>query len=94
MSNPVDIPQKEEAKKRGRKPKKQPSPEEVKAMLEKSRDELKLVLADLEVEAERLKPLNLKRMPELVTSTINNLKEDLAELDDHIKELSNSAPSK
>lgn len=87
MSNSAENSKKEEAKKRGRKPKKQVSPEEMKAMLLKSKDELNQVVKDLEGEYEKLKPLNLSKVNELVATTIENLKEDLEDLEEHIKEV-------
>lgn len=75
-----------EQKKRGRKPKKQLTPEEMKQMLLKSKNELIIVLQDLESEHEKVKPLNLKRLPELITTTIENLKDDLAEIEEHLND--------
>lgn len=83
MSNP----QTETKKKAGRKPKKQITPEEFKKMLEDGKKELLVILSELEMEFEKVKPLNLKRVPELIQTTIQNLKEDLEDMEESIKEI-------
>lgn len=84
MSKLNDVPKKEN---RGRKPKKQPTPEEFKKMLDDSKTELSNILKDLKEELEKVKPMNLKRIPELVNETILNLTEDLEDIQEKISEL-------
>jgi hypothetical protein len=76
-------------KKRGRKPKKQVTPEEMKAMLIKGKDELHQVVKDLESDFEKVKPLNLSRVNELISTTIQNLRDDLEDMNEDIKEIEN-----
>jgi hypothetical protein len=87
MSKTVKTVNPEESKKRGRKPKKQITPEEFKQMVENSKKELLEIVTELELESEKVKPLGLKRIPELVANAIMTMKEDLEEIEENLKEI-------
>lgn len=79
--------EKPEPKPRKSRAKVQPTKEEQITMIADAQKEMNSIISELKCEQEKLHPLGLKRMNELIVETLKNLDEDIAELDEHKKEL-------
>ncbi len=75
--------------KKPRAKKKQPTPEELKEMMLKGREELKQILDELKKEKELIKNMPLKQVLTVVDEAIADLTEDLEEVEENLKELEN-----
>ena len=70
-----------------REPKKKPTKEESLKLLSEASNELQHIMKELKEEELKIASIPLKRIPELLNETYNNLKEDIEELDAKSKEL-------
>ncbi len=85
---------KPEPKKRAPRVKKAPpTKEESLKMLSDASCELKQIILDLKEDEMKLSCMQLKRVPELVKETINNLEEDVEEIEEEHQELLNKPES-
>lgn len=84
----VKVPKKPAVKK-AKKVKVPPTPEEVKKFLTDNKTELQQVIAELQAENDRLKPLNLKQTGLLMAEAIKNIQEDIEDVEMELEELNN-----
>lgn len=75
--------------KRASRAKKIPTKEEVLADLKETSDELKQIVLDLKTDEQILSSLKtqLKKVPELLKVSIENMEEDIKDLDEHYQEV-------
>lgn len=86
--NPSDKePVSEPVKKRIRAKKQKPTKEEKLKSLTESSNELKQIIQELKEDEMRLSSMPLKKVPELLKETLNNLDEDLKEIEEIYQEL-------
>ena len=76
-----------EPKKRASRAKKQPTYQETLKMLQDNLIELRAVVQELKDDETRVQGMGLKKVPELLKETIQNLEEDLKEMDEACQEL-------
>jgi len=56
-------------------------------MLSVSSNDIKTIIQDLKEDEQKLSSIPLKKIPELLKETLNNLDEDMKEIDEQYKEL-------
>jgi len=81
-------------KKRASRAKAKPTREELIKMLLDSSNEIKQIIQELKEDETRIQTLSLKKVPELLKETIQNMEEDKQEIDDKYKELMECPESK
>ena len=85
--NPVPAAELAEPKKRASRAKTKPTRDELIKMLSDSSNEIKQIIQELKEDETRINGMGLKKLPELVKETIQNMEEDKQEIDDKYKEL-------
>jgi hypothetical protein len=64
-----------------------PTKEQMMKMIQDNKTELEVILKELKEEHDKIRPLNLKRIPELLQETYEDLEEDLEEANAQLEEL-------
>ena len=72
--------------------KQQPTREEMLKLIQDNKAEIEMILKELKDEHDKIRHLSLKRIPEVLQETYEDLEEDLAEVNAKLNEL-NNAPS-
>lgn len=85
--NTCNVPATPAPKQRASRAKKPKTKEELIKMLLDSSDEIKLIIQELKEDETKIQGMDLKKVPELLKETINNMDEDQKELDEKYQEL-------